>query len=263
MSETTEAAPATEASETDDANKPAASEAQTVTEATEASTTEKTAETPETTVETQEPEPKKTPWWDKRIAVLTAKNASAEQMLADANARLARYENTAPQQQPDGTMTQADFERAVESRAAQKAAEQVRSTRLALLIETGNKEFTAPEFTAKSNTLAGLGATENPAFMSELTESDHGHKIVAYLGDHPDEAARILALPPGKMIREMARLDIKVASAPAPKPVSRAAAPVNPVGGNAKVEGRLDDPNMPVEKWIELRNKELAAKSRR
>lgn len=261
MSETTEVAPSTETTETEDANKPAASDAPApAAEAAEADGAEKTAGG---TVETQEPEPKKTPWWDKRIAVLTAKNASAEQMLADANARLARYENTAPQQQPDGTMTQADFERAVESRAAQKAAEHVRSTRLALLIETGNKEFTAPEFTAKSNTLAGLGATENPAFMSELTESDHGHKIVAYLGDHPDEAARILALPPGKMIREMARLDIKVASAPAPKPVSRAAAPVNPVGGNAKVEGRLDDPNMPVEKWIELRNKELAAKSRR
>lgn len=257
MSETVEAAPVAEATETDDANKPAATEVQEA-ETTEAEGAEKPAET---AAEAEPEEPKKAPWWDKRIAVLTAKNASAEQMLADANARLAKYENTAPQ--PDGTMTQADFDKAVEARAAQKAAEQVRSTRLALLIETGNKEYSEPEFRTKSNTLASLGATENPAFMAELTEAEHGHKIVAYLGDHPDEAARIMAMPAQRMIREMARLDIKVAAGPAPKPVSKAAAPVNPVGGNAKLEARLDDPNLSIDKWIELRNKDLKARGGR
>jgi hypothetical protein len=260
MSETVEAAPVAEATETDDANKPAATETAPEAEATEAEGAEKPAET---AAEAEPEEPKKAPWWDKRIAVLTAKNASAEQMLADANARLAKYENTAPQQQSDGTMTQADFDKAVEARAAQKAADQVRSTRLALLIETGNKEYSEPEFRTKSNTLASLGATENPAFMAELTESEHGHKIVAFLGDHPDEAARILAMPPQKLIREMAKLDIKVAASPAPKPVSKAAAPVSPVGGNAKLEARLDDPNLSIDKWIELRNKDLKARGGR
>src|SRR6185437_3703291 len=256
MSETTEAAPATEATETDDANK-SAPETASGAEQAEAKG-EGEGDKPETEADA-DPKPKAAPWWDKRIAVLTAKNASAEQMLAEANARLAALEGRREEPaQPNGEMTEAEFNRRVEERAAQKAAQHAHATRLQLMIETGNKEFTPAEFTAKSNTLAGMGATENAAFMAELTDSENGHKIVAYLGDHPEEAERMLALPPNRIAREMTKLDMKVGQAPAAKPVSRAPAPVNPVNGGGRLEASLEDPNLPVEKWIELRNKEIA-----
>ena len=203
MSETQTAA-TTDAAETDDTEKPDVKTTEGA-EQTEAKG-EGEGDKPETEADA-DPKPKPTPWWDKRIAVLTAKNASAEQMLAEANARLAALEGrpTVPAQ-PNGEMTEAEFNRRVEERAAQKAAQNAHATRLQLMIETGNKEFTPAEFTAKSNTLAGLGATENAAFMAELTDSENGHKIVAYLGDHPEEAERMLALPSNRIAREMTKL---------------------------------------------------------
>ncbi len=257
MSETQTAA-TTDAAEADDTEKPDVKTTEGA-EQTEAKG-EGEGDKPETEADA-EPKPKPTPWWDKRIAVLTAKKASTEQLLAEANARLAALEGRTPEpQQPNGEMTEAEFNRRVEERAAQKAAQNAHATRLQLMIETGNKEFTPAEFTAKSNTLAGLGATENAAFMAELTDSENGHKIVAYLGDHPEEAERMLALPANRIAREMAKMDMKVGQAPAAKPVSRAPAPVNPVNGGGRLEASLEDPNLPVEKWIELRNKEIAKK---
>jgi len=71
------------------------------------------------------------------------------------------------------------------------------------------------------------------------------------------------------MALEMARLEAQLnAPAPAPAPivppVSAAPAPIIPVAGGAKVTpGDINDPNLSVEEWPALRNKQIMEKRSR
>ena len=114
----------------------------------------------------------------------------------------------------------------VEQRAEQLLAERSAETRRQTLVQAGVKEFTPQVWDAKTEVIAQLGATENPAFMRAVVAVPEGHKVVAALADDPDRVASLLRMEPLEMAAEMGRMSAEL-SAPRPRaPVSAAPAPV-------------------------------------
>lgn len=88
-----------------------------------------------------------------------------------------------------------------------------------------------------------LDLPTNPMMDTHIVRSNLGGELMHYLATHPDECARIAALPAGPTLVELGRLEARieaVKSGPAPtrSPVSRAQPPIKPVGG---ASGSADD----------------------
>lgn len=105
-----------------------------------------------------------------------------------------------------------------------------------------------------------IKATDPVANVSALAveAADAPGKILYHLAKNPDEAERIASLLPGKQAREILRLEEKLAKPPV-KP-SKAPDPITPVGGKAAVGDEMPDPNKDPAKWLEWRQRDLAAK---
>ncbi len=92
-----------------------------------------------------------------------------------------------------------------------------------------------------------------------IMESDNGADVAYYLGTHMKEAQRITSLSPIAQIREIGKLEAKLALEP-PKPkVSEAPAPIKPVGGSAGASTdqlTTEDEKNPGE-WIRKRSKQV------
>jgi hypothetical protein len=104
-----------------------------------------------------------------------------------------------------------------------------------------------------------------------IKHSDLGDEIMYHLGTHPEVAARIVALPPGKALVAMGELQATIrvslrepaaGTGAAPRvPISRTPPPITPVGGGSHVSARSYEDMTPLE-YIHARETELAAKSR-
>jgi plasmid stabilization system protein ParE len=85
----------------------------------------------------------------------------------------------------------------------------------------------------------------SPAMSEAITESEHGPDVVYYLAKHPDEALRISKLSPLAAAREIGKIEAKVTPEAEPEKtatkVSKAPAPVKPVGKTASTAKTLDD----------------------
>lgn len=85
-----------------------------------------------------------------------------------------------------------------------------------------------------------------PAMVQAILESDTGHELAYHLGKNPDEADRIASLSPTAAIREMGKLEAKLASAPADPTAPRKPStpePIKPLGS-----GRDPTPNWSSDK---------------
>lgn len=216
------------------------------------------AETQETTTEQQEAEPEgdkpegeekpaKQPWFQKRIAQLTARTAAQE---AELSALRARSEG----KEPDA----ADIDRI----ATQRAAEMVQQREL---LEASNRtaEKGAAEYKDWEQARTALVTNfrdelaAKPEFLEAVTALDHGHAVFRHLGLNPEDADRILSLPSAKMGVELAKLERKL-SAPAetkPAPVSKAPKPIKPIAGTATPEP--DPEKMDMDEWVKWRRTQL------
>jgi hypothetical protein len=93
--------------------------------------------------------------------------------------------------------------------------------------------------------------------LNALAESDHGPDILYYLGKNPQESARIAGLSPFGQVRELGRIEAKIAT---PKPISttNAPAPIKPVGSRGPVvTDWVNDETISASEWIKRRNKQL------
>lgn len=213
------------------------------------------------------PEKKKQPWELRRISELTAKQREAERRAEAAEAELARLRKK-PADTPDDDTPASPDEVRRQVREEIRAEEIGRNDaanykkRVDTWAESGVRDF-GDDFHEKCNIVAMMGGADRPEFMQTLTDPDvveDGHKVVMALADDTDEAERILALPPVKMAIALAKLSAKVAKpgTPAPKALSKAPAPVTPIGGRAAAPSRIDDPDVPMDKFAEEFLKQMA-----
>lgn len=91
-----------------------------------------------------------------------------------------------------------------------------------------------------------------------IMDADNGHDIAHYLGKNPKEAERISKLPWRSQIREIGKLESKLAAVPEkPKAPSKAPAPITPVSGAATVANDVPSDNDDMKSWIRKRQKQV------
>lgn len=182
---------------------------------------------------TPDPDPKPAPqaggdeWWRRRIDKLTAKNKSLETELAAAK-------QAQPQPgQPAGAPPGPDFQSAVQAEA-QRLAEADRFNRqCAEIADAGKAAFGDEQFNRSVSALVGMidrsDAGEVAAYrglIEAAAATGEAPRIIHLLGSDPNEAARIMALPPARMGVELAKMaaakpDRTVTGAPRPAAVPR------------------------------------------
>lgn len=186
------------------------------------------------------PAEKKTPWFVERIARQREELARERQQREELNARLAALEQQGQQHDPNQTQQRmpspAELQRMVQAEAQRIAEQNAYQQKLVSFDSAGRKDY--PDFVDRCNTIASLGAGDNPVFMQAVTSMDDGHKVVAKLAENPQKAIEILSLPPVAMAVALARYADST-PAPKPPPVSTAPKPVKPISGAAKVDPDL------------------------
>jgi hypothetical protein len=183
------------------------------------------------TPEAAEEKVKKEPWFQKRIGELTREKYEARRLADDAarevqqyREQLARIQQGQPEQaQPAagdvGTLVQQEARRLLAETKFNEACNKVYAS--------GKSEF--QDFDQAVANLQMVGMSRD--FLEFTAASDAGAKLLHHLGKDLDEAARISALPPVLMARELTKLELKL-SQPQPKPVSKAPAPITPIAGS-------------------------------
>lgn len=203
-----------------------AADTTTPSETAEAQATTETTETEAAT--TQPDEPKRRPWFEKVIADKSFEARENKRQVEALQAQLQALQRSpqSPQQQnPVDMVPRAELERLVEARAT----EQHFVDSCNAVADTGASKY--PDFKEAVDNYGLLGGPP-PAFLEAITAlgKDDGAKVYYDLGKNPDEAARILALPPVKMAMALA----KMASAPAKAiAVSKAPTPISPISSSA------------------------------
>jgi len=84
-------------------------------------------------------------------------------------------------------------------------------------------------------------AIPSKAHEEAISTSEVGPELVYYFGKNPAEARRIMSLPATAAAREIGKIEVKLSKPAATKTVTRAPAPVTPIGaGNAAADAPLD-----------------------
>lgn len=226
------------------------------------------------TTQTEQPQQPDTSWVPKRISEITAARRAAERRAEEAEARareqeaeLARLraaqgapaaDGAPPVAKPTPQMSQEDFDKLVNARAAavakQNSERESMNSRINAINEAGKTEFGA-DFDKAADTLNGMGVV-TPDFLRVLTNIDNAAKVVAFLGkpENLNEAMRVASLDPVQMGIEMVKLSEKATKAFA-KQVSKAPAPIESVSGrSASSDGVEPDPS-DHKAWIAWRAK--------
>lgn len=191
-------------------------------------------------------------WAIKRIGALTAGKHEAERKAAAATEEAARYRQLLEAQRDDGQQQsnqaqQPNIDELVSQRAEQMAQQQQIAERGQAVSKVGTESYT--DWEGAVQTLDALGISSD--LVQSLLGMDDAHKVIYSLGKNPDEASRILSLPPLQQGRELERLALKSSAAPPAKPVSKAPAPVSRVDGTTSVEAAPE--NMTTAEWMAWR----------
>lgn len=213
--------------------------------------------------EAAEPEAhqKRTPWYQKRIDEITKARRDAEREVAELRAKLAKPDATDEGEVP--AFDPRKYEQEVQTAAERIVAQREIQRRTDSFLNAGNKEYGDATFLEKCNEVAMMGAGDSPEFMSIITDPDiipDGHRLVAQLADHPEEAEKILALR-NNPVRMAAALSRFANTVKAPeKAVSGAPAPIKTIGGAAKSSTPEDQDD--IKTWMAKRNAQLQARNR-
>jgi len=200
------------------------------------------------TASAADPEKQETPAWvQRRIDQLTREKHEERRKREALEAQIAQPAETIPEK----PLTQEQ----IEARASQIAQTQLKQAKFDEACNTaytkGKTEF--KDFDDTLRTFGMLGGL-TPEFLEVATDLPDGHKVLYALGKNPDEASRVMSLPPLKMAAELARMADKLGK-PAPTSVSSAPAPITPVDGSSRVE--KDPEKMSTEEWMRWRNETL------
>lgn len=194
-----------------------------------------------------------------RIDRLTAKVAEKDRELA-----LAR--TAAPDQARIQAEITAEAAKLAQSKAEEIAAWNAFTGQINTAIEEGRREFGEDKFNASVEALRGLHVKDDPevhgkylSMLQAVLDTGAAPKVLAVLGEDPNEAARIMGLTPTKMGVELGRLAFRDA-----EQVSGAPKPIKPVTsiGKSHVAIAPDDPERSdgiadMRVWMERRTQQV------
>jgi len=203
-------------------------------------------------------QPKEPPWFMKRIDAMNRRNADLARELAALRAQQSelrsggQLEPTQPaeaaQQKPPVELTQQAIDAAADKKVAEIQFNQARQG----VIQNGVKEFGAENWNEKTQMVARMGATDNPAFMEALVGLPDAHKLVAALADDPDALQTLLSERPAAMAAKMGRMAAAMESAPAKPVLSKAPAPVKPISTRG-TQAEPDPAKMSMKEYVAWR----------
>lgn len=193
---------------------------------------------------------KREPWFQKRIGELTREKYEARRAADQAAQEAAelRRQIASGQQSEHQEQQPTDVKALARQEAQKMVAEERFNDACNKVYDAGAAEF--PDFDNAVKNLQMVGSSRE--FLDLVTSTDAGHKLLHHLGSDLDEAARILALPPIQMARELTKLEMKL-SAPVTKPVSKAPAPIKPIGSGGSTSSGLSD-DLPIDEWMRRHN---------
>jgi hypothetical protein len=166
-------------------------------------------------------------WVQRRIDQLTREKFEERRQREALEAQVRQYQ----QQQGDQTHQPANKPMAADDiRAeARRLVQQERfDDACNKTFDAGKKDF--PDWESSLKTFGMLGGAPQE-FLEVVTSLDAGHRVIHHLGSNPEEAERLLSLPPLRMATEVARIEASLRSKA--HPVSKAPPPISPVAGRA------------------------------
>jgi hypothetical protein len=231
----------------------------------------------------EEPKPKQEPWFTKRIGALTKQKNDAlrqaetlQKQLESVATRLGiPVEQLVGQQQEqlsqsqdqlqDQTQLQAQPKKYYTEEEALQMANQVASERG--FTEQCNQAYTQGKEEFKGEFDASLQALHSQLgglprdFLEAALETGVAHNVIHELGRDLDKAMEILSLPPG------AKRAIAVSNFAAKfkrsKKTSNAPPPIQQrVGGRSSPKPSLDDKDLPIDRWMEERKRQVGSTAR-
>lgn len=202
-------------------------------------------------------EPPKKPWYQTRIEEEAWEKREAKRRVTALEAEVAQLRQAAParsQPEPEGLVPAAE----VEKRAAEIVAEN-------RFVESCNSTYyhgvaKYPDFADAAKTYGLLGEIPED-FLQAITSlgEDDGARVYYELGKNPDNAARVLKLPPTKMAMEIAKMAY-TKTASSPRPVSKAPAPIEPItSSRARTDAEPDEVKEP-KAWMDWFQKQRLAR---
>ena len=217
---------------------------------------EKTPQTEANTEETTEAKPEKRPAWFTRVIAREAAEKreakrEAEQYKrqnAELLAVLAEKSGDPAKPKADTTiLTQAEVDR----QATEKANAILFNRECDKIAEQGNETYN--DFQDSIGMLQSLGSNY-PDLVKITVEMPEAHKILYHLGKNPDEAERLLSLPPARMALGLAKIESEISKAGI-KTISNAPNPIKPIAAKSKAVFDPNDPNADREEWSKWREK--------
>ena len=181
----------------------------------------------------------------KRFDRLTWEKYEAQRRQQEAEQRLAERERERQAaQRPYGPPGEAEAEQRGYQRAQQESATARFNEACNAVYAKGRQEYGE----AMDEAVRGLNAVgwgNRPDLLAAIVSLPDGHRVYHALASNLDEAHRVLQLPPMEMAMALANLRQQQSNGHAPPPsaaVSRAPAPISPIGGQSRA------PQVPLEK---------------
>lgn len=206
-------------------------------------------------------------WRDDRLRQQTARIASLERERDDALQRVPKEAAPDGQSPTDKLLTRAEFDAAVSERAVQVAQQQAFNADCNRVADLGAKEFGAdfqPTLATLWNATDALDAKGNMtlravAMLEAAMETDKPHAVLYHLGQNPDEAIRIAALPSdAKRGAALAKLAATLDAPREPPAQSKTPDPIRPLNrGGGNPEPRPDGTQDDYTKWYEKQKKAI------
>ncbi len=188
----------------------------------------------------------------RRLAREAAKSKAAAEERDALKAELEAARGT----KEDVPLTPEDVQKQARVMAAQMAAETKLNDACATAAELASKSNPKfwEEWTAAIDAEDGAGAPPR-VFLEHVVELDNPDAVLNALAKDSIKLERLYHMTPAKQAIELAKMSESLKKPV--KAVSKAPAPIEPVGGNRGSPGVLTD-NMPVDDWIAQRNKQIA-----
>lgn len=187
--------------------------------------------------------------WSQRVAKLTAIKHSQDAEIASLRQQIANLSQ--PISPPDPNNYDATEAHRVRTavREENKATLIAQAEHLAQVAHATRKATYEAKITEAEGRLPGVAQAKAAFYQMPFSEaaadivanSDKAPEITSFLVNNQAEAWRILELPPYQQAIELARLEGRIAQAPAVKRVSQAPSPPPTIGGGAPAAAKSPD----------------------